>query len=97
MNASEQGRRRHRTDPVLLVISGVLFACAAGGAVYLVDVVRHGDLDARPEHAPRTEPNLLTAAEEPFWFYGLVAALAVLVMLLLVIAWRMLLHARNPR
>ena len=43
------------------------------------------------------EPILVHAADEPFWFYGLVAAMAVLSILLLVIGWKMLRQARHPR
>lgn len=39
------------------------------------------------------EPVLVRAADEPFWFYGFVAGLAAIAILLLVIAVRMLRQA----
>lgn len=96
-NRPADSAARGRTDPVLLVMAGVLFAGAAGVAAYVVTILRRGVLDARPRHAPPTEPMPLTAADEPFWFYAIVAALVVLAIFLLVTAWRMQRHARNPR
>lgn len=82
---------------MLLVIACVLLGLAAGGIAYVAMVLRDGVLDARPEHARGMEPILVHAADEPFWFYGLVTAIAVLAILLLVIGWKMLRHARHPR
>jgi H+/Cl- antiporter ClcA len=88
---------RRRMDPVLLVITGALFGCAAGLIAYLAKILRAGALDARPRHAVGMEPDFLTAADEPFWFYGIAALLAALAILLVGVAWRMLRHAREAR
>ena len=77
-------------------LGGVMLAGAVGLLAFVAKVLRDGYLDVRPRHAPRTEPAFLYAAEEPFWFYGLVAALTALAILLLTLAWRMLRHGRRP-
>lgn len=79
-----------RKDPMLLLIAGMLFGCAAGVIGYVAKVLREGTLDSRPKHAPPTDPLLVHAANEPVWFYGIVAVLGVLALLLVVVAWRML-------
>lgn len=68
------GGGARRRDPVLLVIACVLLGVAAGGIAYVATLLRDGVLDARPEHARHMEPILVYAADEPFFFYGLVAA-----------------------
>jgi len=80
-------------DPVLLAIAGALLICAAGVLVYVAKTARDGLLDARPKHAREMEPILLRAADEPFWFYGIVAGLTVLAILLLILTGRMVHHA----
>jgi hypothetical protein len=82
---------------VLLVIACVLLGVAAGGIAYVAMLLRDGVLDARPEHARGMEPILVHAADEPFWFYGFVTAMAVLSILLLVVGWKMLRQAWHPR
>jgi H+/Cl- antiporter ClcA len=88
---------RRRMDPVLLVITGALFGCAAGLVAYLAKILRDGALDARPKHAVGMEPDFVTAADEPFWFYGIVAMLAALAILVLRIGWQMRRHVREVR
>lgn len=91
------GGGARRRDPVLLVGACVLLGVAAGGIAHVAMVLRDGILDARPEHARGMEPILVHAADEPFFFYGLMTATAVISILLLVIGWKMLRHAWHPR
>jgi len=81
------------TRRLLLVISFVMAALAVGLLANVAGVLQDGYLDARPKHA-MGEPNLLYAAEEPFWFYGIVTLLVLLAVMLLCIASRMW---RSPR
>ncbi|HEX6038248.1 hypothetical protein [Longimicrobium sp.] len=86
-----------RKDPLLLGISGALLLCGAGLLAYVARTMRDGFLDARPRHARDMEPILLRAADEPFWFYGIIAGVTVLAVHLLVLGVRMLRQAlRRP-
>lgn len=80
-----QGRAVRR---LLLVMSFVMAAVATGLLAQVVATFRAGYLEARPTYASG-EPLLLTAVQEPFWFYGVVAAMVLLSLMLLAIASRM--------
>jgi hypothetical protein len=92
IGSSGEARRR---DPMLIGIACVLLGSAAVLIAYVAKIVRDQSLDARPRHARGMEPIPLNAADEPFWFYGIVAALAVLAIVLLAIARKMLREARQ--
>jgi hypothetical protein len=87
-----------RTDARLLLGIGSLFVA---GAVALLSVVgvalRSGTLDARTKHAPVSKPEWLLAAQEPFWFYGIIALVTAFAAYLLVQGWRMIREARSQR
>jgi hypothetical protein len=80
---------------MLIGIACVLLGSVAVLIAYLAKIIRKQSLDARPKHARGMEPIPLNAMDEPFWFYGIVAALAVLAILLLAIAWKILRQARQ--
>ena len=86
-NPADQHDRMDRR--VLLAIAAATLGCALALLAYVTAVLRTGSLDARPKHAPATEPWLLYAAEEPFWFYSIAGGLAVLALYLLVLSRRM--------
>jgi hypothetical protein len=87
-----------RSNVLLPVGVGSLFIAGAVALLGLaVSALRSGMLDVRPEHAPVSRPEWLAAAEEPFWFYGLLALIASFAACLLVVGWRMIREARKPR
>ena len=73
---------------MLLAGSGVLLVLAVGLLALVGTSLRAGSFDARSKGA--TEPSLLTAADDPFWFYGLQAMAALLGIFTLVLAVRMI-------
>jgi hypothetical protein len=87
-----------RRDARFYVVTGGLFV--AGGVALLVVVVsalRSGTLDARPEHAPPSRPEWIVAAQEPFWFYGIIAMITIFAAYLLVFGSRMIKESRGRR
>ena len=86
---------RRSEDRVIAVIGG---AVLLGGIVlggYLVQSLRNGYFDARTKGA--TEPSLLYAAEEPFWFYGLSALMAGMAIVAIAVGWGMMRDAWRGR
>lgn len=87
-----------RSDTQLFFgIGALLLASAAALLVLVVSALRSGVLDARPKHAPASEAEWIVAAQEPFWFYGILALLALLAGYMLVLGARMILHGRSKR
>lgn len=82
------GARGRRHLPTLLG-GTALAAVGCGALAYVLLVVQRGGMDARSRFS--STPDYLYATEEPFWFYGLTAALAIVGLTALAVAARMLL------
>jgi hypothetical protein len=85
-------------DARLYLATGGLFV-AGGVALFfvVVNALRSGTLDARPEHAPPSRPEWIVAAQEPFWFYGIIAMITIFAAYLLVHGSRMIKESRGRR
>ncbi|HLL83842.1 MAG TPA: hypothetical protein VK420_14350 [Longimicrobium sp.] len=82
------------------VFRGVGALLVAGGVALLMLVVsalRSGTLDARPKHRSRADPEWIVAAQEPFWFYGIIVLIAGLAAYALVQGSRMIRETRSQR
>lgn len=89
-------RRIRVADPALLGMAVVLLAVGLGMVAYIAKILGDGAIDMRPKHARGVEPFYLYAAEDPVWFYGMAAGLAILAILSLLIGWRMLRQSFRP-
>ena len=78
-------------------IGALLLAGAVALLALVVSALRSGTLDVRAEHAPRSEAEWIIAAQEPLWFYGILALLALLAAYLLVHGARMIREAQGGR
>jgi hypothetical protein len=86
---------KHGDARVFLATGGLFVVGAAVLLVLVAAALRSGTLDARAEHAPPTEPEWIVAAQEPFWFYGIIALLTIFAAYLLVRGFRMIREARR--
>jgi hypothetical protein len=80
---------------VFLATGSVLVAGGVALLVLVVAALRSGTFDARAEHAPT--PDWILAAQEPFWFYGIIALITTFAAYLLVFGSRMIREARGKR
>jgi uncharacterized membrane protein HdeD (DUF308 family) len=88
---------KHKDARVFLATGGVLVAGGVALFVLVASALRSGTLDTRAEHAPVSEPEWILAAQEPFWFYGIIALVSIFAAYLLVHGSRMIRESRGKR
>jgi hypothetical protein len=88
---------KNRDERILAAIGSVFVVGGVALFVVVVNALRSGTLDARREYAPPSEPEWIVAAQEPFWFYGIIALATIFAAYLLVQGSRMIRGTRGKR